>query len=69
MKYNVEASRLQQVLWRKHGSMHFAQLKDNFPGKWPGEDQAVAAEAQELIAEQSSCHRFMLFGETAHTVI
>lgn len=36
---------------------HFAQLKDNFPRKQPGGDQAIAGEAQELIAEQSV--RFM----------
>lgn len=52
-----------------HSSIHFAQLKDNFPGKQPGEDQAIAAEAQELIAKQNSCHRFIHFGETTHTVI
>lgn len=70
MKHSVaDASRLQQVLWSKQGSMHFAQLEDNcFPGKQPGEDQATAAEAQELIAEQSSCLKFMHFWETMHTV-
>lgn len=58
MKHGVEASRLEQVLWSKHGSTHFAQLEDScFPGKQPGEDQAIAAEAQELITDQSSCQK------------
>lgn len=70
MKCSVETSRLLQVRWSKHGSTQFAQLKDNcFPGKQPGENQATADEVKELIAEQSSGHKFMHFGETVHTVI